>query len=177
MKKLWLVLMFVALLGGMVMSAAEPESESELEWLTDAQKATELAKAMKRPILIFFTGSDWCGYCMKFKAETLSSPEFNTMVVEGKVVLLYVDFPRGITQSEGLIAQNNKLKEQYEVQGFPTVIVLGSEGKELVRVQGYYPKDMWLSWFNRFVKNELNTPVKPAPAEKVQSPQTAPKAK
>jgi thioredoxin-related protein len=96
-------------------------------WLTDFPTAQQLAKTKQKLVLLNFTGSGWC---MKLDKEVFSRPEFQ-QYAEKNLVLVEVDFPRRKEQSASLRAQNSKLAEQYEVEGFPTIIVLNGDGKKV----------------------------------------------
>lgn len=106
------------------------------EWMTDLPKAQAKAKAEKKMVLMDFTGSDWCGWCIKFKEEVLSKPEF-TQYADKNLVLVELDFPRKKPQAAGEKTANQTLKAKYDVQGFPTLILLDSDGKEIGRQGGY----------------------------------------
>ncbi len=106
-------------------------------WLTSFEAAK--AEAVKRqvPILADFSGSDWCGWCIKLDKEVFSQDAFKAYA-KTDLVLLLVDFPRRDKLSETLKKQNDLLAEKFEVQGFPTVLILSAQGKELART-GYMP--------------------------------------
>src|SRR5258706_11296890 len=106
------------------------------EWLTDLPKAQAKAKAEKKMVLMDFTGSDWCGWCKKFDKDVLSTPEFQEYAKKN-LVLVEVDFPSKKPQSAETKKANAALKSKYEVQGFPTFVVLGSDGNEVGRQRGY----------------------------------------
>lgn len=106
-------------------------------WLTDYKQAQEQAKSGKRLMLLDFTGSDWCGWCIKLDREVFSKPEFKEYA-DKNLVLLELDFPRGKKLAETERAQNEQLAVKYEIQGFPTIIVLDADGKE-VGTLGYQP--------------------------------------
>lgn len=99
-------------------------------WMTDHAKALEKAKADKKVVLMDFTGSDWCGWCIKLDKEIFSQKEF-TEYADKNLVLLKLDFPRNKKLSQALTKQNAKLQEEYKIEGFPTVIVLDSDGKQI----------------------------------------------
>ena len=105
------------------------------EWLTNYDQALAKAKAENKPILIDFTGSDWCGWCIRLKSEVFSKPEFESWAQQN-VVLLEVDFPRNKPQNATLRAQNQKLAEAYNIEGFPTLVLLNAQGQEIGR-EGY----------------------------------------
>ena len=103
---------------------------AELEWLTDLPKAQAKAKAENKMVMLDFTGSDWCGWCIRLNKEVFSQPEF-AEYAKKNLVLVELDFPRSKEQSKELKAQNAKLQAQYKIEGYPTIIVLNSEGKKV----------------------------------------------
>jgi len=115
---------------------------AESGWATDYQKEQEEAKTDHRLVLLNFTGSDWCGYCVQLDRAILSKPEFKDYANKN-LVLLEIDFPRRNgprwnAQSIELKKQNMELAEKYQVEGFPTLVVLDGEGKTLWKYEGYY---------------------------------------
>jgi protein disulfide-isomerase len=120
----------MALLIGLAQSAC-----AETEWVTDYEKAKAEAAERNVPILVNFSGSDWCGWCIKLEREVFSKPAFAQYAQENLVMLL-LDFPRRKPQEDDVKARNRKLMEQFSVQGFPTILVVDATGKELART-GY----------------------------------------
>jgi len=106
-------------------------------WLTNFKQAQEDAKASKKLLLVDFTGSDWCGWCIKLDREVFSKPEFQEYASKN-LVLLEVDFPRGKELSGTQKVHNYELAERYEIQGYPTIIILDGDGKKLGEL-GYTP--------------------------------------
>jgi thioredoxin-related protein len=107
-------------------------------WLTDYKKAQEEAKSANKLLLIDFTGSDWCGYCIQLDRAILSQPQFKDYATKN-LVLMEVDFPRRKAQSIETRKQNAQLAEQYQIEGFPTLVVLDGDGKTVWRYEGYFP--------------------------------------
>ncbi len=101
----------------------------ELKWETDINKAIKVSNSTKKPLLLFFTGSDWCGWCIRLQKEVLKTPEFATWAKKN-VVLVELDFPRKNTQSEQIKAQNNGLQQAFGVQGFPTIYFATAKTKD-----------------------------------------------
>lgn len=108
---------FITLLVAMCSFAIEAQ---ELKWETDINKAIKVSNETKKPMLLFFTGSDWCGWCIRLQKEVLKTPEFSKWAKEN-VVLVELDFPRAVPQSDAIKAQNNGLQQAFGIQGFPTV--------------------------------------------------------
>ena len=115
-----------------------PFARADSGWLNDYKKAQQEATANHRFLLLDFTGSDWCGWCRKFDKEIWSQPQFKDYAREN-LVLLEVDFPRAKPQSVELKKQNQELAQQYEVQGFPTIVVLNGNGQKVWQYDGYFP--------------------------------------
>lgn len=105
-------------------------------WLTDYKKALAQAKTENKAILLDFTGSDWCGFCIKMVKETLSKKEFTEYAAKN-LVLVEVDFPNGKAQTDAVKKQNEELQKKFEVQGYPTFVLLNKNGKEIGRQRGY----------------------------------------
>ncbi|MBL8750029.1 MAG: thioredoxin family protein [Planctomycetes bacterium] len=112
-----------------------PAFAQESNWLTSFEEAKAAAKKEQKVILADFTGSDWCGWCIKLKDEVFSKPEFQEWAAK-KVVLLELDFPRKTQLAEELKKQNDELLKQFGVQGFPTILFLDAEGKQVGKL-GY----------------------------------------
>jgi protein disulfide-isomerase len=102
------------------MSACAQEHKSNLVWHTDMVKAVDKAIAENKPLFMFFTGSDWCGWCKRLQAEVFYTPEFEAWAKKN-VVLLELDFPRRTEQSEAIRTQNMNMQRMFEVRGYPTV--------------------------------------------------------
>ena len=106
-------------------------------WQTDFAAAQAAAKKDNKAILLDFTGSDWCGWCIKMKKESLDQKEF-TEFARKNVVLVEVDFPNDKAKvSAETRKQNEALQKEYKVSGFPTFVLIDAEGKELGRQVGY----------------------------------------
>ncbi|WP_284652804.1 thioredoxin family protein [Flavobacterium terrisoli] len=112
MKKLALTLFLV--LGSLTIQA------QELKWETDMNKAMAVSKKSKKPIMLFFTGSDWCGWCIRLQKEVLKTPEFAKWAKDN-VVLVELDFPRKSPQQPEIQKQNMELQQALGVRGYPTV--------------------------------------------------------
>ena len=98
------------------------------EWSTDYEAALKNARETHRSILLDFTGSDWCGWCMKLDREILATPEFKRYADE-HLVLVKIDFPMHKAQSDAEKARNEALAARFQVQGFPTLVLLNPETK------------------------------------------------
>ena len=105
-------------------------------WSTSYEEGQQEAKANNKLVLLDFTGSDWCGYCKHMQAEIFSKPQFQDYAAKN-LVLVELDFPRFKQQSDAVRKQNMKLASEYDVEAFPTLIVLSPEGKPVANIMGY----------------------------------------
>lgn len=103
---------------------------SSIHWQTNYTAAKEQAEKESKPMLLLFTGSDWCGWCKKLENEVFDKPEFQNQM-GGKLIFVMLDFPMAAKQSPQLKSQNEELKNKYNVTGFPTVVVINPQGKVL----------------------------------------------
>ena len=113
-------------------------AQSAEQWQTGYSAALEQAGKENKMVLLDFTGSDWCGWCIKLKKDTFSKPEFQKFA-EGSLVIVELDFPRKKEQSAELKKQNQELAEKFGIEGFPTLVLLDPQGKEAARNVGYLP--------------------------------------
>lgn len=116
-------------------ATAAPSAKGTCKWETDMEVALKRAKDENKPLLLDFTGSDWCGWCIKLKDEVFDKPEFKEYAKDN-LILVELDFPHGKSQSKKEKEQNQKLKQEHKVSGFPTVVLLDSDGKPVNRT-GY----------------------------------------
>jgi protein disulfide-isomerase len=120
----------------LLLSAATSLRAAELTWQTDFAVASKQAAQEHKYILLDFTGSDWCPWCIKMDKEVFDQSQFSDFAVKN-LVLVKVDFPRKAAQSPAEKSQNEELAKKYAIEGFPTYILLDSSGKEVRRQVGY----------------------------------------
>lgn len=108
------------------------------EWETDFDTAKERAAAEGKAIIMNFTGSDWCGYCIRMKHSVLSTPEFEEYVKD-KFVLMEIDIPRSKPVAAEEMQQRRELCKQYDVTGFPTIAITDAKGEVLGGFSGARP--------------------------------------
>ena len=127
-----------------VVASADPSPQTEAAtggakagWLTNYEEAHQKAKAEGKLMLLDFTGSDWCGWCIKLAQEVFSKPEFKEYASKN-LVLLEVDFPNRKKVPPATQAQNERLAMKYGIQGFPTIVVLNAAGEQVGEL-GYVP--------------------------------------
>ena len=113
-----------------VTTTETPSVAAKPGWLTSYDQAQKEAQAKHRLLLMDFTGSDWCGWCIMLDKEVFSKPEFKEYASKN-LVLLELDFPRMKHMPPEITKQNEQLLMKYRIQGFPTVVVFDSGGKPL----------------------------------------------
>ena len=121
MKKLFITLLLV---GGSMSIQAQ-----ELFWHTDVKEAIAIGNKEKKPMLLFFTGSDWCGWCVRLQNEVLKTPEFAKWAKEN-VILVELDYPRRTPQTDELKKQNSELQQAFQIQGYPTISFANGSSKD-----------------------------------------------
>jgi thioredoxin-related protein len=104
-------------------------------WITSYDEGQQEAKANNKLVLLDFTGSDWCGWCVLLDREVFSKPKFKEYASKN-LVLVELDFPKTKPVPDTIRTQNVRLAQLYQVQGFPTIIVLNGDG-QLVGEFGY----------------------------------------
>ena len=120
-------------------------------WTDDIQAAQQFARAKRVTVLALFTGSDWCHFCKVLDAQVLSTAAFR-QAVQGKYLLLYVDFPRRNKPSPEVREQRELLAQKYGVHGFPTLVVLDRGERELDRIRGF-PQGMTAEKYVEAIQN------------------------
>ncbi|MGK4566086.1 thioredoxin family protein [Flavobacterium sp. 3HN19-14] len=85
MKKLAIILFF-----GLCSMAVQAQ---DLKWYDNVDEASTVAVKAKKPLLLFFTGSDWCGWCIRLQKEVMFTPEFKKWATDN-VILVELDYPR-----------------------------------------------------------------------------------
>lgn len=122
---------------------------SEVTWYTDYEAAKKKAKEEKKPIMLLFTGTDWCGACRALESKVFKTKEFNDYASK-KFILVKLEFPKKTELDSKTKAQNSKLQSKYSPKGFPTCVFINADEKELGRVLGY--TDEWMKKAKKIVK-------------------------
>lgn len=116
---------------------AGPVSTSKINWMTNYEDAVMQAKRENKPLLLFFTGSDWCGWCHKLENEALSTTEFAD-AANDQFVFVLVDFPLKTAQDGNIKKQNQQLQKDFDVKGYPAIILLDPNNQQIGNT-GYRP--------------------------------------
>lgn len=130
MRKLLLLLFFTS-----TISFYAQEQHKDLNWFTNFDKAQKVAIKENKPMLLLFTGSDWCPPCMAMHRDLFSNKEFINL--SHKFVLVYVDFPKRKQLSSEQRKLNYELAAKYHRGGVPTIVFLSPKGDVLKKVAGY----------------------------------------
>ena len=171
MKKIFITLL-------LVVSAVTSQAQEGQTWYTDVNKAIEASKQEQKPLFLFFTGSDWCGWCIRLQNEVFKTPEFTAWAKE-HAILVELDYPRRTPQSDEIKAQNGQLQQMFKVQGYPTVwFVKPSLKDEKINLEqlgstGYLAggPSAWIASANKIIANYVADP-KPVPVAKTKKVKT-----
>ncbi len=157
---------FITLL--LVVSSTTIQAQEGLTWHTDMNKAVAVSTKEQKPLFLFFTGSDWCGWCIRLQKEVFKTPEFIAWAKDN-VVLVELDFPRRTPMSDELKKQNNELQQVFGVRGYPTVwfakptVKDGKTNLEQLGSTGYVAggPTTWIAGANQIIaKYVKDAPVK-----------------
>ncbi len=111
------------------------EENNKLIWVTNYAKALKDAKKSKKTLLLNFTGSDWCGWCIRLDKEVFDKAAF-VKYAKDNLICVKLDFPRRKKVSPEEKIQNNKLMTQHKVEGFPTILLVDAKENIVLRT-GY----------------------------------------
>ncbi len=139
--------------GGDWLGALITPGASKDAWPNDFKAALAQAHAEHKPILLHFTGSDWCPACQELDRAVISTSTFRDYAAKN-LIFVEVDMPHEKFQPGALVKQNNDLCQEFEIQGFPTVIILNGTGKNLGEMVGYggeSPK-AYIASIEKFIK-------------------------
>lgn len=128
--------LFVRAVGVCAFLAFATSALAKPDWSENFAEAFARSKAEKKLLLVNFTGSDWCPACVQFDKEVYLQPEFREYA-KSNLVLFEADFPMGLPQSAEVKAQNEQLRLEFGVEGYPTLVVLNPEGKKVAELLGY----------------------------------------
>lgn len=152
----------ILLIAFLTLTSMSMQAQEELTWHTDMSKATDISIKENKPMFLFFTGSDWCGWCIRLQKEVFKTPEFIKWAKEN-VVLVELDFPRKNEQTDAVKMQNAQLQQQLQVRGYPTVWFVSATKTAEAKVNlnalgstGYIaggPK-VWIEGANQIIKKK-----------------------
>lgn len=122
MKKFLFTLFLTALI------TSYTSAQERLTWHTDVNEALEIALKENKKVMLFFTGSDWCGWCIKLQNEVFKTSDFEKW--SNDMVLVELDFPKRTPQDATIKAQNRQLQNIFKVRGYPAVYFVNPEKME-----------------------------------------------
>lgn len=137
LMKSFSALVLFMMLGAVSFGQAATKAKAEVKdypahnpgWMTNLEKAYAESEATGKPILANFTGSDWCGWCVRLTKSVFSKEDFKAWAKDN-VVLLELDFPKRKQLPSDLQQQNYKLAQAFQVRGYPTVWLFDLEKDE-----------------------------------------------
>lgn len=140
MKKIFLFLTII-FLHISILNAQEDVTNNDLNWISNFEVAKKLATTQNKPILIFFTGSDWCGICKMLDKDFLSTDKFKGISSE-KLILYKADFPRRtdlvpLDQKAINETLSTKYSKTRSKRVFPTIVLIDANGNELGFIESY----------------------------------------
>ncbi|MDX1563843.1 MAG: thioredoxin family protein [Phycisphaeraceae bacterium] len=133
MRRFVLTVIFTGLFGASAAHAFEAAGHEG--WTNDWEAAKKQAAEEGKDLLIDFTGSDWCGWCIRLNKEVFDKAAFKKEAPK-HFVLVELDFPNRKKQSAELKAQNQKLKNRFSIRGFPTILLADAQGRPYAKT-GY----------------------------------------
>lgn len=123
----------------------------ELTWIPTYNEALKKAKKENKPVLIYFTGSDWCGPCKILDDKLFHTEKFKSLS-DKDLILLEVDIPR----RRDLVApdkmkENLYLQKKYKVKAFPTLMMVNHRGKKIAEKKGYIMTEYYYPFFQSVI--------------------------
>ncbi|TCI84385.1 thioredoxin family protein [Tenacibaculum sp. M341] len=144
--------LFVIVIVAFISNSFAQETANHVIWEPTFKEALEKAKSEQKPILIYFTGSDWCGPCIQLDKELFHTEKFETFAKE-KMVVYMADFPRNrdlITSDARKI--NKELSKKYKQTSFPTMVIIDAKGNVLGQKNGKYMAEYYYPFFEEVVR-------------------------
>ena len=134
------------------------------KWTTSYDEAVEQSKRTKTPIMLYFSGSDWCPWCKRLSHEVFDTQDFVAWT-QGRVILVVVDFPRQSQLPVEIANKNHELQQKFgnHLKSYPTALFLNPD-EEVIVTLGYQPdgKHAWMNRAQKFIaKNDQLTNVQP----------------
>lgn len=141
----------VCLFVSQIILSQEATSEVTLNWVSSYDEALSKSKEEKKPILIYFKGSDWCGPCKVLDAELFGSERFKNLANKS-LIMLEVDIPKRVdVLSDEKISENFYLKDKYKIKSFPTLLIVNHRGRVVAEKKGYVITE----YYYPFIEEEI----------------------
>lgn len=127
-------------------------SKIKLNWMPTYKEALKKSKKEKKPILIYFTGSDWCGPCKILDKNLFHTEKFKNLA-DKNLILLEIDIPRRLDIiSPKKMIENKSIQKKYKVNAFPTLMIVNHRGKKLAEKKGFVIVD----YYYPFLQSEID---------------------
>lgn len=129
----------------------EVVNKIELDWVATYKEALKKSKKENKPVLMYFTGSDWCGPCKILDKDLFHTEKFKALA-DKDLVLLEVDIPRRTDIiSADKMNENLYLQSKYEVRAFPTLMMVNHRGKKIAEKKGYVMTEYYYPFFQSVI--------------------------
>lgn len=138
-------------------TSVEESKTGGITWITDFAAAKKKAAEDGKDLLINFTGSDWCGWCIRLDEEVFSKQLF-AKEARTRFLFVKIDFPRKTSLPTDLKRQNDQLANEFRIQGFPTIVLADPEGKEYGRTG--YQEGGPMAYLQHLAQLRLQRPAK-----------------
>ncbi len=127
------------------------DKTSSLQWENSYKISQKKSKKEHKPILIYFTGSDWCGPCKVLDKKLFHTQKF--IEYASKNLILYkADLPRNKDLVDTKTKETNDvLRKKYNQKSFPTIIIVNDKGEELGVKRGMYMTEYYFPFFKSVV--------------------------
>lgn len=136
--------------GEVAMTTKVPDNR-KARWFSKIDRAKDEAKQFGLPMLVLFTGTDWCPYCVKLENDVLSKKEFKEFANKSLVLVRY-DFAGGGQAPHREAAESSK---EYSVNSYPTYLLLGADGKLIARGGGSASPETFIQWVDMVTKGKV----------------------
>ncbi|SDR77779.1 Thioredoxin-like [Polaribacter sp. KT25b] len=128
-------------------------NEITLNWMPNYKEALKKSKKEKKPVLIYFTGSDWCGPCKVLDKKLFHTEKFKALA-DKNLILLEVDIPRRLDIiSPDKMVENKSIQKKYKVKAFPTLMFVNHRGKKIAEKKGYILSEYYYPFFQSEIDN------------------------
>ncbi len=121
---------------GILQSSWQWIGNNAIDWRYDLPKALLEAKRTNRNVVLLFSGSDWCLPCKRFEAQVLSTHQI-VKCFKRNVIAVLIDIRQVGHETIEQQTMKVRLMEHYNIQGFPTLVVLDSSGSKIAERAGY----------------------------------------
>ena len=129
----------------------EVVNKIELDWVATYKEALKKSKKENKPVLMYFTGSDWCGPCKILDKDLFHTEKFKALA-DKDLVLLEVDIPRRTDIiSADKMNENLYLQRKYKVRAFPTLMMVNHRGKKIAEKKGYVMTEYYYPFFQSVI--------------------------